>query len=185
MKKIVCFFICIWFLVGCVEDSNKNTDSLKSSTEKKANADESLSIAEINQLLYVNNKFEEVKGFTPKNTDALNTAGLQEAFRYHYQARNGGNTGVNNKFFLAVYQYETAENADGAIQHYMELAETGNGFWRFRDFLIAIGEYVLWLHADCSLSESNWEQSIEAITQTLSKMPKTITCKCGDSCLYE
>lgn len=188
MKKIVCVFVLIWFITGCVGESDKSTkstDSSKNPMEKKANTDEPLAIAEINQLLYVNNKFEGVKIIEPTTTDALNTVGLQEAFRYNYLARNNGNLGANNQFFLAVYQYEKTENAVGAVQNYMEIAETGNGFWRFRDFLIPIGEFVLWLHADCTLSENNWQQSVEAVTQTLSAMPKSISCKCGDSCLYE
>ncbi len=193
MKNILCILICIWFITSCVTDNSENLDKDTASssnsginkTERKSNTTEALSIAEINQRLNLDNKFKNVEGIELNERDVLNTVGVIDAVRYNYTTRENINTGISAKFYLALYQYKTADDAVTALQYYMEVAETSNGFWRFHDFLIPIGKNILWLHGDCTLPEQNWDKAIEAITQTLSEVPKSIACKCSESCVYE
>lgn len=183
MKNLFYLLLCVCIINACVSDASD--DSSSSSTEKKMNTNDELSIAEINQRLYVDSKFNGIEGIKLSERDILNTIGVVQASRYNYVVRETSNTGINAEFYLALFEYETADNAVASVQYYLESTQASNGFWRFHDFLIPVGKYVLWLHGDCTLPKQNWNNAIEAITQTLTEVPKAVTCECNESCLYE
>ncbi|MEZ4888553.1 MAG: hypothetical protein R3E32_27765 [Chitinophagales bacterium] len=170
------------FITSCVTNSS---EGMEDGSERKANTTEPLSIAAIHQKLYIHNKFEGSESIDLEKSNPLKTVGIVKAFRYNYLAEEGIDASMNASFYLAIFQYQDSDIAVAAIRDFMKNATTSNGSWRFNDFLIPIGENVIWLHADCTLPDQNWQDLTEVITGSLSEVPKSINCECGEDCVYD
>ena len=127
----------------------------------------------------------ELVGDLPWRFDVAADKG--ETVRITYVSPDGTNQkGVRLKMWLEVSKYESPETAARKFSLISKKAHPDMGLSYAWDFVVAKGERIYHLHADCTLAEQHFNsmsQALKGIIHPAGKpAPSGLFCRCGGGC---
>jgi len=87
---------------------------------------------------------------------------------------------------LTTEEFESSEEARSGLERIMKMADPDTGLSYAWDYLLAHGEFLYHLHADCLLAEEGFEQVVKQLNTAVQPQDEAAdpseTCRCGGGC---